>query len=58
MLRNLFRRLRPQRQLDPEEEAARQEGRKIRDQLETLKVGDLEGPAAYTHRGKESRGEL
>lgn len=56
MLKNLFRRLRPQRQLDPEEEVARQEGRKIRKELEALKTGDLEGPRAYTHRGKESRG--
>ena len=59
MLKNLWKQLRrPKRNLTPEDEAAHQEGRHIRDGLETLKMGDLEGPAGYTHRGKESRGEL
>ena len=35
---------------------AQKDGRQIREDVETLRVGSLEGSAMYTHRGSESRG--
>jgi hypothetical protein len=59
MVRNFLKLLRrPKREVSAEDEAAREESKQIREGIETLRMGDLEGPAAYTHRGKESRGEL
>jgi hypothetical protein len=49
---------RPKREVTPEDEAAYEEGQRIREGMETLRMGDLEGPAGYTHGGKESRGEF
>jgi hypothetical protein len=49
---------RPKREVTAEDEAAYQEGQRIREGIETLRMGDLEGPAGYTHPGKESRGEF
>jgi hypothetical protein len=31
-------------------------GRHLREDVETLRMGSLEGPAMYTHGGSESRG--
>jgi hypothetical protein len=57
-VKRLFELLRGRkREVTAEDEAAREEGRQIREQVETLRMGDLRGPSAYTHRGKESRGE-
>jgi hypothetical protein len=49
---------RPKREVTAEDEAAYEEGQRIREGIETLRMGDLQGPAGYTHRGKESRGEF
>jgi hypothetical protein len=54
-LLNLIRRPKPE--LTAEDEAAREEGREIREGIETLRLGSLEGPGMYTHGGHESRGE-
>jgi hypothetical protein len=59
MIRSLtqfFRRRK--REVTVEDEAAYEEGKRIREGIETLRMGDLQGPAGYTHRGKESRGEF
>jgi hypothetical protein len=58
VFKRLLDRLRGRRELTAEDESAREEGRQIREQVETLRTGDLRGPSAYTHRGKESRGEF
>jgi hypothetical protein len=59
MLENLLKLLRrPKREITAEDEAAYEEGKQIREGIETLRTGDLRGPAAYTHGGKESRGEF
>ena len=59
MFKNLlqfFRR--PKREVTAEDEAAYEEGQRIREGIETLRMGDRQGAAGYTHRGKESRGEF
>jgi hypothetical protein len=59
MVKNLLRLLRrPKREITAEDETAYEEGMQIREGIETLRTGGLRGPAAYTHRGKESRGEF
>ena len=58
MIKRLLRLLRPRRrEITAEDEAARNEALQIREGVETLRLGSLEGPGAYTHRGHESRGE-
>jgi hypothetical protein len=54
-LLSLFRR--PRRERTAEDEAAREEGEHIREGIETMRLGSLEGPGMYTHGGRESRGE-
>jgi hypothetical protein len=59
VVKNLLKLLRrPKREVTAEDEAAYEEGKHIREGIETLRLGDLEGPAGYTHGGKESRGEF
>jgi len=54
-LRQLLRRLRRRPPANVEDEAARQEAKRIRDDVETERLGALEGPPLYTHGGEESR---
>jgi hypothetical protein len=35
---------------------AQKDGRQIREDVETLRMGSLEGPPMYAHGGSESRG--
>jgi hypothetical protein len=59
MVKNLLKLLRrPKRAITAEDEAAYEEGKRIREGIETQRLGDLDGPAGYTHGGKESRGEF
>lgn len=57
MLERLLGLIRPKRELTAEDEEAYEEGEHIREGIETLRLGSLEGPGMYTHGGRESRGE-
>lgn len=55
MLRCLLVLLRRRRALTAEDEAAYQEGKRLRQDLEALRTGSLDGPQPYTHGGRESK---
>ena len=56
MLGRLLGKLRPKRDLTPEDVAATAEAKELRYDMETLRTGSLRGPSFYTHGGRESRG--
>jgi hypothetical protein len=57
MLRRLLDRVRPKKILTQEDLDARLEAKRMREGMETLRTGSLEGPPMFTHGGRESRGD-
>jgi hypothetical protein len=57
MFKRLVEWIRPSAPKTSEDLEAQAEAEQMRQQRETQRMGALEGPAMYTHGGRESRGD-
>jgi len=56
MFNTLLKKLRRKRELTPEDVAAREQAKVMRNEMETLRTGSIGGAENFTYGGKESRG--
>jgi hypothetical protein len=56
MLRKVWNKLRPKRELAEEDERAYEEAQRLREDAKTLKASGVRGPSVAAHGGQESTG--